>query len=116
MPDRTIARRVRRYRRKLADIHGLVRVEVLVPRDKTQEVREFAARLRAPAAGRAKLDRLLQQAVTEFGPLCLWNLDLSRRDDTMREVILARLRKYGGHRGWQLAGEIDAAARLAAAA
>jgi hypothetical protein len=65
--------------------------------------------------GRAKLDRLLQRAVAEFGPLCLWNLDLSRRDDAMREVIVMRLRKYGGHGGWRLAGEIEAAARAAAA-
>ena len=115
MPDLTIARRVRRYRRKLADVHGLIRVEVLVPRDKAQEVRDFAARLRAPITGRAKLDRLLQRAIAEFGPLCLWNLDLSRRgDDVMRAIIVARLRKYGGHKGWHLAAEIETAAREAA--
>jgi hypothetical protein len=106
-----VASRVRRYRRRMADRLGLVRVEVMVPRDRAGEVRAHAARLREAATARAKLSALLDEAVRHFGARCLWNIDLSRRDAEMHRVIVARLRKHGGHAGWRLAAEIEALSR-----
>lgn len=48
MPDRTLAERQRRHRER-ADLAGLARVEVFVPKDKTQEIREIAATMREQA-------------------------------------------------------------------
>jgi hypothetical protein len=114
MADRTAADRVKRYRRRLVEQHGLARVEVLVPRDKVAAVRSYAAQLRAPKRSQMALDRLVDEAIERFAPTCLWNVDVSRRDAVMREVIVSRLRKHGGHEGWRLAAEIERAARQTA--
>jgi hypothetical protein len=115
MVSKTPAQRVRRYRRRMARSLGLTRVEVMVPRDRVPELRAYATVLREPAVARAQLALLIERAVREFGARCLWNVDLSRRDEAMRQVIVERLRKHGGHEGWRLAMEIDAQARKAAA-
>jgi len=55
-PDKpTATERKRKSREKLAEKDGLARVEVLVPKDRAQDVRNYAARLRAEA-GSAKED------------------------------------------------------------
>jgi hypothetical protein len=115
MVDRTVAARVMRHRRRMARTLGLVRVEVVVPRAHADGVKAYAARLRGAVVARAKLDALLDRAVRQFGPRCLWNVDLARRDEPMRAIIVARLRKHGGHDGWRLAMEIEESARKAAA-
>ncbi|MGQ0664990.1 MAG: hypothetical protein ACT4P2_15695 [Pseudomonadota bacterium] len=114
MTDVTVAARVRRHRRRMARTLGLVRVEVVVPRERADGVKAYATRLRETAVARAKLDRLLDRAVRRFGPRCLWNVDLARRDEPMRAIIVSRLRKHGGHEGWRLASEIEEMARKAA--
>lgn len=114
MADYTVARRVKRYRQRLSEGRGLVRVEVMVPKKEAASLRRFAAELRNRAAARDQLHRLLDRAVHEFGPRCLWNVDLARRDEAMRSVIVSRLRKHGGHGGWHLASAIEQAARDAA--
>lgn len=115
MADYTVASRVKRYRQRLSERRGLVRVEVMVPKEEVPTLRSFAAKLRARAAARDQLRELLDRAVEEFGPRCLWNVDLARRDDAMQAVIVSRLRKHGGHNGWNLASAIEQAARDAAA-
>ena len=47
MTDRTITQRNARYRRRLAADRNWRRVEVIVPADKADELRDFARRLRA---------------------------------------------------------------------
>ena len=113
--DKTGASRVRRYRRRMAGTLGLMRLEVMVPRARADEVRAYAGRLREATVARAKLDQLLDVAVRRFGARCLWNVDLSRRDEATRQTIVARLRKHGGHEGWRLAMEIEDLSRKAAA-
>lgn len=112
--DNTVAARVRRYRRRMAGSLGLARVEVMVPSHRADEVRAYAARLRAAAMARTELDKRLDEAVRRFGARCLWNVDLSRRDDAMRRLIVTRLRKHGGHEGWRLAMDIEELARKTA--
>lgn len=106
MPDLTVAKRVQRFRRRRAD-EGLVRVELVVPRDKVAQIKAYAAELRAPAIASRRLERLIETAIDRFAPTCFWNIDLSRRDAAIRDVMVARLRKHGGHDGWALASEID---------
>ena len=113
MADRTGAARVRRYRRRMSRGLGLARVEVLVPHEQAAHVRAYAASLRDAAVARAKVNKLLDRAVREFGPRCLWNVDVSQRDEVTRAIIVARLRKHGGHDGWRLAMEIDELAHKA---
>lgn len=48
-PDRLSSAERKRISRENAEKDGLARVEVLVPRDKVQDVRNYAARLRAEA-------------------------------------------------------------------
>jgi hypothetical protein len=57
----------------------------------------------------------MDRAVVEFGARCLWNLDVRRRDEKMRDIVVMRLRKHGGHDGWKLAMKITDAARRASA-
>src|SRR5687767_3558902 len=51
MKDKTISRRVARYRRKLKHERDMMRVEVLVPTARARDVKLFAAKLRALQPG-----------------------------------------------------------------
>jgi hypothetical protein len=54
-----------------------------------------------------RLCKLLDAAVTEFGPRCLWNLRPQPTPASMR-VVARQLKTYGNLAAWRLGAEIEA--------
>jgi hypothetical protein len=53
------------------------------------------------------LRKLLDTAVTEFGPRCLWNIRPQPTPASMR-VVARQLKTYGNLAAWRLGAEIEA--------
>src|SRR5437763_1007638 len=63
-----------------------------------------------PAGAKSQLRQLCRQAITEFGPLCLWWAD---PDKVSPATIVRALRESGGHAGLRCASRIEEAMRAA---
>lgn len=99
--------RTKRYR-----THGgaadLVRVEVMVPPQRRQEIIDIAVKMRAEyREGKLmpELECLHRLAVEKFGDSCLWNAKPSATREGMM-VVADQLRSYGGMDAWRLATKI----------
>lgn len=55
---------------------------------------------------RRHLHALMELAVNQFGSTCFCNVRLTGNDDSDLPLVIDRLRKYGGMKGWRLASEI----------
>jgi hypothetical protein len=53
------------------------------------------------------LRNLLETAVTQFGPRCLWNIRPEPTPASMR-VVARQLKTYGNLAAWRLGAEIEA--------
>jgi hypothetical protein len=54
-----------------------------------------------------RLKTLLDAAVTQFGPRCLWNVRPEPTPASMR-VVARQLKTYGNLAAWRLGAEIEA--------
>ncbi len=54
-----------------------------------------------------RLQDLLEVAITQFGPRCLWNIRPDSTPASMR-VVARQLKTYGNLAAWRLAAEIEA--------
>ena len=59
------------------------------------------------------LQDLLDAAVEQFGPRCLWNIRPAPTPSSMR-VVARQLKTYGNLAAWRLGAEIEAALARAA--
>jgi hypothetical protein len=50
---------------------------------------------------------LLEAAVTQFGPRCLWNIRPKPTPESMR-IVARQLKTYGNLAAWRLGAEIEA--------
>lgn len=57
-----------------------------------------------------KLWSLVQEALRRFRTTCLWNVNMDQEMATLVPVLYARLRKYGGMEGIELAKKMEALA------
>ena len=53
-----------------------------------------------------RLKILLEAAVTQFGPRCLWNIRPEPTPASMR-VVARQLKTYGNMAAWRLGAEIE---------
>lgn len=54
-----------------------------------------------------RFQSLLEAAVTQFGPRCLWNIRPQPTPASMR-VVARQLKTYGNLAAWRLGAEIEA--------
>jgi len=54
-----------------------------------------------------RLQDLLEVAIAQFGPRCLWNIRPDSTPASMR-VVARQLKTYGNLAAWRLAAEIEA--------
>jgi hypothetical protein len=57
-----------------------------------------------------KVAELVDQALRDFAPTCLWNADVTQPMAALLPLLVQALRKYGGMPGWRLAADIAALA------
>lgn len=94
--------RVRKYR-QTGGASDLVRVEVLVPSDRREDVLATAASMRAEhRARKQRIDELCRKAVNGYGVRLFDNIDLSRLDDPLARagVIASALMERGDARAF----------------
>ena len=104
----TVRDRVRRYR-EVGGAADLVRVEVLLPAAKRDQIIEMAARLRQEHRKRRKqLDNLIGEAIDIYGVRILDNIDLNRVPDrtSKARVVASALMERGDGRAFVLARKI----------
>ena len=58
-------------------------------------------------ASEQRLQALLETAVAQFGPRCLWNIRPEPTPESMR-VVARQLKTYGNMAAWRLGAEIEA--------
>lgn len=96
-----------REQRRLA---GLKRVEVVVPSDKVDLVRAYAAELRegSDSEARQRVRQLLVKAYRNFGARCLDNIEVDpdRADFADAAVVAAALMHRGNAEAYKLGREI----------
>lgn len=68
------------------------------------------------ADGVSDLIAAAAQARAEFGVTCFWNAPVLPDPIEDARLVVGRLRKYGGRRGWAFASSLDKAVREAAGA
>jgi hypothetical protein len=54
-----------------------------------------------------RLHDLLEAAIAQFGPRCLWNVRPDATPESMR-VVARQLKTYGNLAAWRLGAEIEA--------
>lgn len=112
--------RTQRYRESGAGA-GLVRVEVLVPRDARSHIVNEARRLREqhrPMPGGAEalppaLVALHDEALTRYPTRCFWNCTPPKTRSGI-SVVVDQLQRYGDLEAWRLATRITEALESAA--
>jgi len=100
--------RVRRYR-EIGGAADLVRVEVLLPAAKRDQILDLAARLREEHRNhRKQLDNLIGEAIESYGVRVLDNIDLQRVPDTASKarIVANALMERGDARAFVLARKI----------
>jgi hypothetical protein len=92
---------------------GLVRVEVLVPREGRQVIVETARRLReARQSLSEEASALHDEALSRFKTTCFWNSNPPKSQDGLA-VVHDRLQSYGNMEAWRLAARIRKVMHLA---
>lgn len=85
---------------------GLVRVEVLVPKEDRQAVIETARQLReARQSLSGQANTLYDEALSRFKTRCFWNSNPPKSEDGLA-AIHDRLQAYGDMEAWRLAARI----------
>lgn len=85
---------------------GLVRVEVLVPKEDRQAVIETARQLReARQILSGQANALYDEALSRFKTRCFWNSNPPKSEDGLA-AIHDRLQAYGDMEAWRLAARI----------
>lgn len=111
MPVRERVRRLRERRRQA----GLMRVEVLVPREQADAVKAYAAQLREGSQSErlAEVRRLIAKAYQKYHATCLDNIDVKPNDADFPTamVVAAALMHRGNAEAFRIGRQIRDLAR-----